>query len=208
VADVALAARANGHPLKAALNAVALVIMAPCAATVWLGKRFASHDGRLGVFAFWTHVVAWLPGTPGRFLRRGFYRWTLAQCAKDATIEFGALFSRPSAMVESEVYVGPYALIGSAHIGARSLIGSRASLLSGGAQHRWLPSGRWSQTDASSLETITIGPDCWIGEGAVVMASAGPGSMIAAGAVVSSAVPPGTMVAGNPARFVRKVTSE
>jgi acetyltransferase-like isoleucine patch superfamily enzyme len=149
-----------------------------------------------------------LPGLPGLFLRRAFYRWTLERCAEDVTIEFGALFSRPGTVLESRVYIGPYAMIGSAWIQEGCLIGSRASLLSGGHQHELLPDGRWSPTVAGALQRIVIGANTWIGEGAIMLAGTGPGCMISAGAVVTSAAPPHTMLAGNPARFVRRLTSE
>lgn len=126
----------------------------------------------------------------------------------EVTIEFGALFSRQEAIVESGVYIGAYSLIGSAWIQENCLIGSRVSLLSGGHQHEMLPSGQWAHTDESQLERIVIGANTWIGEGAILMAGTGPGSMVAAGAVVSTFVPPGVMVGGNPARFVRQVNPD
>jgi len=189
--------------LKRACNIVALAVMAPSAFTCWLERR--RNRSTHFVFAFWTHVVALFPGLPGMFLRRAFYRWTLAECAEEVTIEFGAVFTRPSARLESGVYVGPYALIGSAWLRENALIGSRASLLSGGQHHELLPSGQWSATDERKLSTIEIGPNTWIGEGAILMANTGAGCMVAAGAVVSVAVPSGVMVAGNPARFVRRL---
>ena len=51
---------------------------------------------------------------------------------------------------------------------------------------------------------VRIGPDCWIGNSAVVMADIGPQSIVAAGSVVVEPVAPGTIVGGNPARFLRK----
>jgi serine acetyltransferase len=42
----------------------------------------------------------------------------------------------------------------------------------------------------------------------VIMADVGPRCMVAAGAVVAAPLPEGVMVAGNPARFVRRITSE
>jgi virginiamycin A acetyltransferase len=193
------------RPLKRAFNIVALILMSPCAFTCWLERRLKPSSQI--VFAFWTHVAALLPGVPGVFLRRAFYRWTLDECAEEVIIEFGALFTRRSARLEPGVYVGPYALIGSACLRENALVGSRASLLSGGQHHELLPSGEWSATDDRKLSTIEIGPNTWIGEGAILMAGTGAGCMVAAGGVVSVAVPPAVMVAGNPARFVRRLTS-
>lgn len=188
--------------LKRLLNLLALVVVAPvgwtCALETW---AFNSQ----GFFAFWSHVFAVLPGTPGTFLRRAFYRWTLNRCAEDVTIQFGVLFSRQNSVLESGVFIGSYALIGSARIRENTLVGSRASLLSGRTQHEMLASGQWSATDEQKLQRIEIGPNTWIGEGAILMADVGSGSMVAAGSVVSTAVPTGVMVGGNPARFIRRL---
>ena len=192
-----------GRRFKHFLNAVALGVVSPAALTCWLERR--GRPRAQGFFSLWAHIFAVLPGTPGMFLRRAFYRWTLEGCAEEVTIEFGALFSRRTAVLETGVYVGAYALIGSAWIRAHSLIGSRASLLSGGQHHELLPSGRWSATDDGKLHRIVIGANTWVGEGAILMAGTGDGCMVAAGSVVSSTVPPGVMVAGNPARFVRSL---
>ena len=189
--------------LKSVLNMLALVLMAPAAGSCWLQERLFSGNA---VFTFWAHVVSQFPGAPGLFLRRAFYRMTLASCAENVIIEFGAILNR-RAELEPGAYVGVYALIGWVHIGSNSLIGSRCSIPSGGNQHSFLPSGTWSPTDLSALRRVTIGANTWIGEAAVVMADVGEGCMVAAGAVVSSAVPDGIMVAGNPARFVRKVAA-
>lgn len=53
---------------------------------------------------------------------------------------------------------------------------------------------------------VTIGNDCWIGHGAIILPSVivGDGAVIAAGAVVSRNVPPYTIVGGVPARPIRR----
>lgn len=52
--------------------------------------------------------------------------------------------------------------------------------------------------------TIEIGPDCWIGFGAIVLSgvTVGRGSIVSAGAIVVHDVAPYTIVAGCPARVV------
>lgn len=192
------------HLIVRLLNGLSLVATSPAAATCWLGRTLGRSDL---VYSFWTHVFAMMPGYPGMLLRRAFYRWTLQQCASDVTIEFGALITQRRAALRPGVYIGPYALVGWADIGARTLVGSRASLLSGGNQHIWTPDG-WTPTGPTSLSQIVIGSRTWIGEGAILMANVGNGCMVAAGTVVSAGVPDGVMVAGNPARFVRRVATE
>jgi phosphonate metabolism protein (transferase hexapeptide repeat family) len=53
---------------------------------------------------------------------------------------------------------------------------------------------------------VHIGPDVWIGHGAVVLPgrSIGTGAVVAAGAIVTKDVPAYTIVAGNPARPVKR----
>jgi virginiamycin A acetyltransferase len=190
--------------IKSALNWLGMLIVSPAALACWLERRV--NDGN-SAFLFWSHVVAQLPGAPGLFVRRAFYRWTIDRCAENVTIGFGALLNR-NARLDSGAYIGSYALIGWVWIQEDSLIGSRVSIPSGGHQHRFLPSGKWTPTDDSTLTRVVIGKNTWVGEAAVIMANVGSGCMVAAGAVVSAAVPNGVMVAGNPARFVRRMTAE
>jgi acetyltransferase-like isoleucine patch superfamily enzyme len=52
---------------------------------------------------------------------------------------------------------------------------------------------------------VEIGPDCWIGAGAVIIDGVrlGQGTIVGAGAVVTQSSDPGTIVAGVPARVIR-----
>jgi acetyltransferase-like isoleucine patch superfamily enzyme len=189
--------------LKALADLVALALAAPAALTCWLERRL-SPDGE-AVFGFWTHVAALLPGHPGLYLRRAFYRLTLEECARTCSIGFGTVVTHRRARLERGAYVGAYCLVGSARVGPGCLVGSRVSLLSGATPHRLTPEGTWTPTDPAHLRQIEIGAHTWIGEGAVVMADVGGGSLVAAGAVVTAPVPAGVVVAGNPARFVKRL---
>jgi virginiamycin A acetyltransferase len=55
------------------------------------------------------------------------------------------------------------------------------------------------------LSDTVIGPDCWIGHGALILPGArlGAGVIVGAGAVVRGEVAPYSVVAGNPARVLR-----
>ena len=54
-------------------------------------------------------------------------------------------------------------------------------------------------------QAISIGDDCWLGSGSIILAGVkiGRGSIIAAGAIVTQNIPPYSIVAGNPARVIR-----
>jgi acetyltransferase-like isoleucine patch superfamily enzyme len=182
-------------------NGVCLAIIGLPALTCWLEVRL--NPRREGVFHFWSHIVAQLPGPPGELLRRAFYRLTLEECSAKFHVGFGSFFSHRRASVEDGVYIGPYAIVGAARLRNGTLVGTRASLLSAATLHELGEDGRWSSFDFDKLAAVEVGPHAWIGEGAIVMANIGARSMVAAGAVVSAAVPADVVVAGNPARFLR-----
>src|SRR5262245_48930057 len=191
---------------KSILNGLALAAVWPCALPVWLEGWL--NPRREDAFVFWAQALSPAPGVPGMYLRRAFYAWTLEGCALDSCVGFGAIFSNRQAVVESRVYIGPFALVGSVRLRRGCLIGSRASLLSGGRLHAQSASGDWLPTDPALREQIEIGENAWLAEGPIVMADVGPRAMISAGAVVSTPVPERVMVAGNPARFVKRLAVE
>ena len=192
--------------IKTSLNGVCLALVSLCALSCWLEDRIT--NGSESMFLFWAQVLSVFPGHLGVFLRRAYYRLTLDCCASNFYIGFGALFTHRCALVEKDTYIGPYALVGSAHLGEGCLIGSRVSLLSGTEQHALDEQGRWGPCDKARLRQIKIGDYAWIGEGAIVMANIGAGTMVAAGAVVEQDARAGILVAGNPSRFVRKLREE
>jgi acetyltransferase-like isoleucine patch superfamily enzyme len=192
------------HALKRAIRAIAALLVLPAAAVCWIEGWIDRRSE--WVFSTCTHVLAMAPGPAGVWLRCAFYRMTLDDCAADWWMGFGSVFTHRNARVEQGVYIGQYAVIGSANLYARSLIGSRVSILSGGVAHELGGDGSWTAFDLSRTQPLEIGPDVWIGEGAIISANVGSGSHVACGAVVGSTVPSGVMFAGNPARFVRIIS--
>jgi virginiamycin A acetyltransferase len=190
--------------LKRACDGTSVALVSPAAALCAIEARVTGAES---TFAFWAQAFALVPGLPGVFLRRAFYRLTLESCGRSFFIGFGAIVSHRAARIEDEVYVGPYAVIGSCRLGHRALIGTRCSIVSGAGLHTLDAQQHWTPSDLSKLRRIDVGADAWIGEGALILADVGRSTMVAAGAVVSTAVPAGTVVAGNPARFVRRLTA-
>ncbi len=182
---------------------VALALALPAASLCWLEWRL--NPPSEAIFQFWSHCYAFAPGVPGNYLRRAFYRLTLNRCDGPFIIGFGALFVHREVEVQEGVYIGPYAIVGSAVLRKRCSVGSRVSLLSGANLHELGEDGHWTPYDASRLQQIDIGEDAFIGEGAIVMADVGERALVCAGAVVSTAVPREIVVAGNPARLVRRL---
>ncbi len=192
------------HFLKMAANALALLLVSPLALLCMAEKLLSAGEA---FFQLCTHVVAILPGPPGLFLRRAFYCLTLQECSLESHIGFGSLFAHRTAIVEKGVYLGPYCLIGSAHIRSNCFIGSRVSIVSGKNQHARGEDGQWLAADPSRFVQVVIAPNVWVGEGAIIMADVATGSLVAAGAVVSSSLPANAVVAGNPARVVKSLTA-
>lgn len=190
--------------VKRFIDGICLVLVSPAAALCDIEARLTS--GSETGFEFWAQAFALVPGTAGVFVRRAFYRLTLERCGRTFFVGFGAICSHRAITIEEDVYIGPYAIVGSSSLRRGCLIGSRCSILSGGALHVLDANLHWSASDPSRRRRIEIGEYAWLGEAAVVLADVGASAMVAAGAVVSSAVPPQTMVGGNPARFVRRLS--
>ena len=110
--------------VKTFLNALGLVCVWPCAALCWLEGWL--HPGRDEFFDLGAQVFSLVPGTLGMYMRRAFYRYTLDECAADCFVGFGTIFAHRHAIVESGVYIGRYALLGSVILRRKCLIGSRA----------------------------------------------------------------------------------
>src|SRR3989442_1138242 len=120
---------------KRLAHAISVAIVSPAALICWLEHARSSEAE--GAFTFFAHCFALLPGLPGMYLRRAFFRLTLDACSSDYYVGFGSFFTHRQVTVEDRVYIGHYSLIGCAVLRAGCLIGSQASLLSGPALHEW-----------------------------------------------------------------------
>ena len=58
----------------------------------------------------------------------------------------------------------------------------------------------------SLLKSVSIGQDCYLGTGTIVLGGTtiGDGAIVGAGSVVSKDIPPGEIWAGNPALFIKQ----
>jgi acetyltransferase-like isoleucine patch superfamily enzyme len=157
--------------------------------------------GRLRpMYLFIAQAVALAPGLPGDYARMAFYRLTLTNCDRRSRICFGSYFAHSAATVGRGVYIGAYSVLGRVQIGDRTQIANSVQVLSGRRQHKRGHDGRIHGAESGEFEQISIGEDCWIGAGAIVMASVGARSTVGAGAVVVKPVPTDVLVVGNPAR--------
>lgn len=181
--------------IKGLLHGIFLLLAFPAGALSGFGRWEAAYS----IFA---HLFALGPGIAGDYLRIAYYKLTLAECSLTSRIQFGSFFAHPEAALAPHVYIGSYCILGRTSIGERTQIASRVQVLSGRRQHVRDESGRISGAEHGIFAPVTIGSDCWIGAGAIVMEDVGAGSTIGAGAVVSRPIPPGCVAVGIPAKVI------
>jgi virginiamycin A acetyltransferase len=148
------------------------------------------------------HAMALGPGVIGDYFRAAYYHLTLKSCSLWCRVSFGAILSNPESTIEDGVYIGPYSILGKVRIGRRTQIASLAQVLSGARQHARDEQGNITGSDQGHFSLVSIGEDCWIGAGAIVMADVGAGATIGAGAIVTKSIPGGVVAVGNPARVL------
>lgn len=184
--------------LKSALHWFSLFAIFPFA--------FLSGFGRFEpIYLIGAHCLGLVPGLPGDYLRSAWYRMTLEKCSPQSRIQFGSFFAHPQARVGEGVYIGSYCVLGRTLIGDRTQIASGVQILSGKRQHRRDDNGKILGSEEGIFTTVSIGSDCWIGAGAIVMADVGSGTTVGAGSVVTAPVPPGSVAVGNPARVIKSL---
>lgn len=184
---------------KRMIFAVSWLICLPVISLVWLEGRVSRAEE---LFSFCGQLLAVVPGFPGRWLRGAYYFGTLDGCSWEAHVGFGALFTHREAVLGPRVSLGAYCVIGHAQIGHDVMIGSRVSIPSGKRQHLD-EEGRLAPV--TRFERVVIGPQCWLGEGAIIMANIGAHSIVSAGAVVIQDMPAGSLIGGNPAKVIRTI---
>jgi len=155
------------------------------------------------IFRSYSQTLSLIPCVIGNKLRGAFYYLTLEQCSREVTIEFGTFFVWRDCQIGRNVYIGASSIISYADIHDDTLIGSHVNILSGKQQHIFTDINTPIRLQGRMRSKITIGEDCWLGNGAIVMADVGKKSIVAAGSVVVKEAEPFSIVGGNPARLIR-----
>jgi virginiamycin A acetyltransferase len=190
--------------MKNALKSVLYGIAVTLALPLWLLYRLQSLvAGRPTAFYDFSQLLSLFPGTPGNYLRYGFYKLTLARLGRDACICFGATISHPGTEIGRGAYVGPYANLGLCAIGDDVLIGTGVHVMSGFTQHGTEDLERPMREQPGKLVRVSIGEDCWIGNRSVVGADVGRKTIVGAASVVTKELPAMSIAVGNPARVLR-----
>ncbi|MCU4675543.1 acyltransferase [Catenovulum sp. 2E275] len=170
--------------------------------------RLAPTTLKNSLFFSFSQLLSLFPGQTGSYIRVSFYHSAMSFCARDTRIHFATIFSQPDTEINCRVYIGPQCNIGSCIIGADSLIASGVHILSGKNQHNFSDLNTPIQQQGGHYQKIKIGQDCWVGNGAIIMADIGDKCIVAAGSVVTKKVPDFSIVAGNPAKIIRSRKDE
>jgi acetyltransferase-like isoleucine patch superfamily enzyme len=185
--------------LKALAEVIATLAVLPAVAAYSAARVFLGAEK---AFPGWSQAFSLVPGLTGAYLRRAFYRLVFRRCGAGAWIGFGTVFSHPGCAVGRNAYVGVFCCLGEVTLGDDVLIGSHVSVMNGSAQHGTDRLDVPVREQPGVWPHVTIGPDTWIGDRAVVMADVGAHCVVAAGAVVTKPVPDYAVVAGVPARVI------
>ena len=178
---------------------ISAVLISPIIVLYWLLRTFFKSDS---LFSGFSQFLSLLPGKTGAYLRAGFYRYTMTLCSEDAVISFLVLFAQQDTEIESSVYIGPNCNIGSCKIKKNTLLGSGVHIISGKRQHKFDDPDVLIKDQGGVFEKITIGEDCWIGNGALILANIGNKCVVGSGSVVTNEIPAYSIVAGNPAKII------
>ncbi|QHJ11289.1 Maltose O-acetyltransferase [Paraglaciecola mesophila] len=155
------------------------------------------------VLSSFSQFLSLLPSKLGVYLRAGFYRFALTYCSPDAVVSFLVLFSQKDTEISEGVYIGPQCNIGRCRIEKNTLLGSGVHIMSGKEQHNFSDLTRPIKEQGGTFQKVRIGQNCWIGNGAMIMANIGANCIVGAGSVVLNDIPDNSIVAGNPARVIK-----
>jgi acetyltransferase-like isoleucine patch superfamily enzyme len=167
-----------------------------------LAPAFAFYAAGLMSFETVARSLSLVPGLGGMWLRRLWYRRTLAACGDNLYVDFLAAIRTPKTRVGHHVHVGVECWIGWADIGDDVMLGGHIVVLSGLTQHAFERLDVPMRRQPGAVRCIHVGRDVWVGNGAIIGADVSEGTVVAAGSVVTRTFPPLSILAGVPARLV------
>ena len=187
--------------MKDIINYIVVVFFSPLAAICYLEAKLVKSDR---FFELMSQLLALFPGLIGVVSRRCFYWWSLKRCSLSCYLGFGTLVTDRNAIIEDGVYVGNYCVLATVNLRQGTFIASRVSIPSAGQIHSRNTDGSWTPIIKENLQYVTVGPDVWIGEGAIVINDVGRGSLVCAGSLIVKPVIKNVMVGGNPQKILKE----
>lgn len=155
------------------------------------------------VFCSFSQAYSLVPGFLGVYLRMGFYQLAIDKCPENIWVGFGTFFTTDKVALGSNVYIGSRCIVSNCRIGNDVIIGSCVSITSGKSTHSIDDCESLIRLQGSNKTSVSIGDDCWIGNGAIIMSDVNAHSVVGAGCVHNKTFPEYSVVAGNPARLIR-----
>ena len=187
--------------LKKTLYFLSVLLVIPLVCVYKIAMCFTMSEKTFQGFSQFFSII---PGLPGEYLRKAFYRFALSRCADDCCISFGVIFSHPTAEVGHNVYVGPYCTLGDVTLGDDVLLGSNVDIINGVEQHGFDRLDIPIREQGGKFPKVYIGEDTWIGNGGMIMANIGKKCIIGARSVVIKEIEDYSIAVGHPAKIIKK----
>lgn len=153
--------------------------------------------------------VKWLPRScysrVSMLLRGLFAKRILASCGSEPNIERGATFGSDASLGDHSNIGYMCEVHGEVSIGSHVMMAPRVRIYT--VNHR--TDSLSTPMDLQGNEEprpVTIGDDCWIGDGVIILPGVeiGPHSIIGAGAVVTRSFPAYSVLGGVPAKCIKR----
>jgi acetyltransferase-like isoleucine patch superfamily enzyme len=188
------------YRIKRTIKTVFLILTAPAYVIFRLLSIVGDPDT---VFQSFSQAMSLVPGKIGVYIRASFYRLACPDTSDEIVVGFLTVLSHRDITIGPGAYIGSQCNIGKCVIGRDALVGSGVHILSGARQHEFNRIDKPIQKQGGTYEKITIGEDCWLGNGSLIMASLAAHCIVAAGSIVTKPTQRGDIVAGVPARIIR-----
>jgi len=188
--------------IKRLIYFICSLAIAPFVLFLKFGNLFSRTDT---IFSGQAQLLSLIPGKLGSYLRIAYYHLALENCPLEGYIGFGSFFSHPEASVGRGVYIGAYCIIGKAVIGKDVTIGSGVHILSGRHQHKFDIIDGPIQEQGGEFKKLSIGENCWIGNGSIIMADVGRQNIIGAGSIIVKQTGDYEVWVGNPGRLLKNL---
>jgi acetyltransferase-like isoleucine patch superfamily enzyme len=180
-------------------------LMVVFTAPLWLVSRLEIRFSRYDSFFLGcSELLSMIPGVPGIYVRRGFYKMALDQCPSDCHVGFGTILAHPQVRIGSRVYIGLGCMLGKVVVDDDVTIGDNVDVLSGRRQHHFDNIDAPIQAQGGTFIQVRIGKNSWIGNRSIIMDNVGCNCIIGAGSVVTKPIPDNGVAYGNPATVKRK----
>jgi len=143
------------------------------------------------------------------FSKNGIQLGDAVTLARGASLCASGVIAEPGEGISigANTAIGMYNTVwgqGGVSIGSNTLLGPNVLIVS--ENHRFDRANELIREQSTTRAPVSIGNDCWLGVGVVVLAgvTVGDGCVLGAGAVVTRSLPSGSVAVGVPARVIER----